>query len=106
MKPYLAAVALVAALAQPAAAVTFPTLTTIYVGTGVRDATGVHTVFLCSNVSGLTAGIRIVVLEGNGTVAGSYQLLTVPHGALLTVVTSSSGLFPAGDMGIARCKAP
>ena len=35
MKTLLAAVTLVAALAHPAAAVTFPSLTTIYVGAGV-----------------------------------------------------------------------
>jgi len=34
MKKYLAAVALAAVLTQPAAAVTFPSLTTIYVGSG------------------------------------------------------------------------
>ena len=37
MKKCLAAVALSAALVQPADATTFPTLTTIYVGAGVKD---------------------------------------------------------------------
>jgi hypothetical protein len=37
MKTKLSAITLAVALAQPAAAVTFPTLTTIYVGSGVYD---------------------------------------------------------------------
>ena len=37
MKKYFAAVAFAAALSQPATAVTFTKLTTIYVGTGVVD---------------------------------------------------------------------
>ena len=53
MKKYLAGLALAAAFAQPAAAVTFPTLTTIYVGSGVFDdggaaATGEATSIHCS----------------------------------------------------------
>jgi len=63
MKTIFAALTLAAALAQPAAAVTFPSLTTIYVGTGIRDdgnlsGMGVATVFPCINVSGATATIR------------------------------------------------
>jgi len=40
MKTKLSIVALAAALTQPAAATTFPTLTTIYIGSGVRDDGG------------------------------------------------------------------
>ena len=48
-----------AAPTQPAGAVTFPSLTTIYVGSGVRDDggaanLGLATTFICSNVSGVT----------------------------------------------------
>ena len=59
MKKYLAAIALAAAFAQPATAITFPSLTTIYVGTGLYDA-GVAvegfdtaTAINCANVSGV-----------------------------------------------------
>lgn len=63
MRTYLTAVALAAALAQPASAITFSALTTIYVGTGVQDSgtgpnTGIATVFQCSNVSGRAAVLR------------------------------------------------
>ena len=62
-----------AALAQPASAITFPTLTTIYVGAGVKDDggagdAGIATSFLCSNVSGRTADIRFLVLNHSGSV--------------------------------------
>jgi hypothetical protein len=40
MKKYLAAVAFALMLAQPAAAVTFSSLTTIYIGIGVLDNGG------------------------------------------------------------------
>ena len=76
MKKYLAAVALAVALAQPAAAVTFPTLTTIYVGSGVYDdgsgsATGTATAIHCSNVSGVSVQVRVLVLSSVGGVEGS-----------------------------------
>jgi hypothetical protein len=71
MRKYLAAAALTAALAQPAAAVTFPSLTTIYVGSGVYDdglgtnaseATSIH----CSNVSGVSVQVRVLILAQAG----------------------------------------
>jgi len=40
MKHHIAATALAATIARPAAAVTFPSLTTIYVGSGVYDDGG------------------------------------------------------------------
>jgi hypothetical protein len=59
MKKYLAAVAFAAALVQPASAITFSKLTTIYVGSGV-DSFGADTatVLHCSNVSGVSVNLR------------------------------------------------
>ena len=97
MKTYLAAVALFAAVTQPVSAITFPTLTTIYVGSGVYDdsdaanlgqATSMH----CSNVSGVAVQVRALVLRGDGSVAGS---LTVPlaHGRTFTFTTHPTTIF-------------
>ena len=85
MKTYFAAVALAATLAQPASAMTFPTLTTIYVGSGVRDEggavnAGIATGFNCSNVSGVAAQVRFLVLGLNGFIAADVTA-TIPHGA-------------------------
>jgi hypothetical protein len=71
MKTTLTAIALAATLAQPASAITFPSLTTIYVGTGVLDSggadnTGTATTFFCSNVSGITAQVRFLILSDIG----------------------------------------
>jgi hypothetical protein len=96
-KLFVAAAALVAALAQPAAAITFPALTTIYVGAGVTDFNGASktaTVFTCSNVSGQTANIRILVLRTDGTIASTYTE-EVLHGRNTTVATSNIQLFAA-----------
>jgi hypothetical protein len=88
MKTYLAAVALAAALAQPASAITFASLTTIYVGTGVHDDGdgGGATVFHCSNVSGVPTSVRFLVLEPTGAVAAS-STQTLAHGATVTIAT-------------------
>ena len=87
MKTCLAAFALAATLATPATAVTFPSLTTIYVGAGVADSAGaVATSFTCSNVSGVTAQVRWLVLSHAGTVMGN-QTVSLGHGATLTVST-------------------
>ena len=93
MKRYLAAAALAAALVQPAAAITFSKLTTIYIGSGVfddggSDDTGIATSVQCSNVSGQSAQVRVLVLRGNGVVAAS-QAVTVAHGS--TEVFSTHG---------------
>ena len=63
MKTTFAALAVAAMFAHPAAATTFPSLTTIYVGAGVHDSgtadnTGTATAFHCSNVSGGSVQIR------------------------------------------------
>ena len=97
MKTYLAAAALFIALAPPASAITFPSLTTIYVGSGVRDngagdITGVATTFHCTNVSGVTVSIRYLVLFSTGAVAGAITL-SAAHGATVTASTHDTALF-------------
>ena len=102
MKQYLAAVALIAALAQPAAAVTFPTLTTIYVGSGVYDdgstggsgeATSIH----CSNVSGVPVQVRVLVLSNAGAVEGSHTV-ALAHGVTETFSTHETVIFFEADV--------
>ena len=88
-----------AALCSSASAITFTTLTTIYVGTAVRDRGGVAfsgnaTVFHCSNVSGVSTQIRFLVLGGTGSVAGSHTA-TVAHGATYAVSTKEQGAYAA-----------
>jgi hypothetical protein len=85
MKTTLSAIALAATLAQPAAAITFPSLTTIYVGSGVTDDgggenTGTASSFFCSNVSGLTAQIRVLILNAGGTAIASSPVVPLSHG--------------------------
>jgi hypothetical protein len=82
------------ALAQPASAITFSQLTTIYLGSGVLDDgnsanTGTATSFTCSNVSGVTAQIRYLVLAANGQLAKSHSL-SLLHGNTITVVTHAT----------------
>jgi hypothetical protein len=72
------------ALVPPATATTFPSLTTIYVGTGVFDSghgdnAGTATVFFCSNVSGIAAQVRFVVLDNSANVVGNVTV-NVAHG--------------------------
>ncbi len=97
MKKYLIAAVLAAAFTHPALATTFPTLTTIYVGSGVRDDgaiinSGIATVFNCSNVSGLPANVRFLVLDSTGAVeANATSVLS--HGATFTAATHSTLTF-------------
>ena len=102
MKTYLAAAALSVALAQPASAVTFPSLTTIYVGSGVLDdgsgdfageATSIH----CSNVSGVSVQIRILILNTIGAVAGSL-IQPLAHGVTQTFSTHDTIIFVDHDL--------
>jgi hypothetical protein len=92
MKIHLAAAALAVALAQPAAATTFPGLTTIYVGAGVQDTSGAGTVadtatvFSCANVSGLATTVRILLLDTTGGVVDTLTQ-ALPHGSHLTAAT-------------------
>jgi len=81
-------------IAPTASAATFPSLTTIYIGTGVRDNGGtVHagtaTTFHCSNVSGVSTSVRFLVLYHTGSVAVSFTR-TVAHGATVAVSTHAT----------------
>jgi hypothetical protein len=98
MKNCLVAIALAAALAQPAAAVTFPSLTTIYVITGVHDngganAIGVATAMQCTNVSGVATTIRFLALSATGTVLDTEILSDVAHGATVEVSTHGAAAY-------------
>jgi len=96
MRKCFALVALAAAIGQPAAAITFPELTTIYVGSGVTDGAngpspiGSATVVICSNVSGATTSIRLLLLSRTGGVVKSHTFADVAHGATITAVTHES----------------
>ena len=92
MKKYLAALTIAAALAPPAAATTFPSLTTIYVGAGVYDSgNGFNaTLIRCANVSGLSAAMRYLILDEDGLVIAS-QTANVIHGASALAATSAVG---------------
>ena len=93
MKKFLPVIALAACasiLSAPAPATTFPTLTTIYIGI-VRDNDapanqGVATSFNCSNVSGVSASVRFLVLGHNGGVEASTTT-TIPHGGTRSAST-------------------
>ena len=98
MQKYLLAFGLATAVSQPAVATTFPSLTTIYVGSGVRNTddiadAGIATSFHCTNVSGQTADFRFLVLNINGSVAGSVVSTAVPHGRTRTVSTHGTIVF-------------
>jgi hypothetical protein len=90
----LAAALATATLAAPASAITFPSLTTIYIGSGVLDSgsganAGTATVFHCSNVSGFIANIRFLVLSNAGGIEGNVTLGVV-HGETVTVPTHAT----------------
>ena len=96
-KLIVAATALVAALSQPATAITFPMLTTIYVGSGVyddgsADNAGIATSIHCSNVSGVSVSVRVLILSSAGAVAGSLTR-TLAHGATETFSTNLTTIF-------------
>jgi hypothetical protein len=97
MKHLIAAIALAATLAQPTSAVTFPALTTIYVGSGVYgsgdvDNTGEATSIHCSNVSGVTVQVRALVLGRTGSVEGSLTV-SLAHGQTVTFSTNQTAVF-------------
>jgi len=82
-----------AGAATPAPSIAFGGLTTIYIGTGVHDDngfnTGTATVFHCTNVSGVSAQVRFLVLNSTGGVAASHAA-TVAHGVTYTVATTAT----------------
>jgi len=96
MKKYSAVAALGVALVHPAAATTFPSLTTIYVMSGARDdGSGIATSIACTNVSGLTAGMRFLVLHSDGSVSGVFTS-NLLHGRTVVVSTHETTLFIEG----------
>jgi hypothetical protein len=102
MKAFTAIFAIVALLAGPTAAITFPSLTTIYVAAGVKDDggaanIGLATTFMCTNVSGGPASIRYLVLNGGGAIAGQLSF-QVQHGATNTVSTHSTNTFSENNL--------
>jgi hypothetical protein len=85
-------------VAPTASATTFPSLTTIYIGSGVTDdgsaaETGIATMFYCSNVSGVAAGVRFLVLGSTGTIEGQATVPSLAHGSTLTVSTHPTAAF-------------
>jgi hypothetical protein len=96
MKRYFAAVAFAVALpAQSASAITFSKLTTIYIASGVTDNgaafPGVASAVHCSNVSGQSAQVRVLVLGSTGLVQGA-DTETVAHGGTVTFTTHDTFL--------------
>jgi len=97
MIKYVAAVVIAVTLAQPAAAITFPSLTTIYVASGVLDFGGgghggLTTSVNCSIVSGKTAPMRVLILDRAGAFDAS-QTETLPHGATRVFSTHDTLMF-------------
>jgi hypothetical protein len=92
MKHLVAATAIAVTLAQPAAGITFPSLTTIYVGSGVYEFDNVATIVHCSNVSAVTTQIRVLVLNGSGAVAAS-DTRVLQHGQSLSFSTGHTAGF-------------
>jgi hypothetical protein len=90
-------------LATSATATTFPSFTTIYVITGIKDSggadnTGAATAVQCSNVSGVTTTIRYLTLSASGTVLGTVTRNNVAHGE--TVENSTKGTFAYNNEGL------
>jgi hypothetical protein len=85
------------ALVQPAAAITFSKLTTIYVVAGVyddggADNAGIASVVHCANVSGQSAEVRVLALDTFGTVKG-VQSDTLVHGGTATFSTHPTSFY-------------
>lgn len=94
-RTWLSALVLAVIANVSAFAITFPSLTTIYVGAGVKytdeccgdpPVTGTQTIFHCTNVSGITANVRIMLLDQAGAFLDDVTL-TVVHGETITVAT-------------------
>jgi hypothetical protein len=97
MRKSFAALAFAVVPVQPADAITFSKLTTIYVGSGVFDSgdatgSGVATVIHCSNVSGVSTNVRVLVLNMIGDVEGALTQ-TLLHGETRTFSTHATSLF-------------
>ena len=93
MKRLIAATAVAAAFAQPASAITFSKLTTIYVAGGVTDTGAVATSFLCTNLSGQIATLRIAILHPfTGNVIDSFTG-SFSHGTASAISTRETAIF-------------
>jgi hypothetical protein len=92
MKHLVAVTALAVTLAHPASAITFPTLTTIYVGTGIIDHLTAATMFHCANVSGGTVSLRILLLGRAGEFVASHNV-AYSHGQSYGVGTRNIALY-------------
>ena len=89
--------------ATPSPSTTFSTLTTIYVAsgawdTGGADEVGVATAVHCSNVSGQSAEVRVLVLNSEGGVKAA-NTQTVPHGRTNTFATHGTNFFSETLLG-------
>ena len=87
----VAAIALTGA--TEAVATTFPSLTRIYVASGVVELntiaiSGIMTAVSCSNMSGETASVRFVLRHENGVIAAGGTLLI---GSLASRVVTTNG---------------
>ena len=86
------AVAATVTAATPAASITFPSLTTIYVAAGVEDSgafsTNTALAVFCSNVSGQTANVRFLILNSSGGVELNATR-TLDHGEAKTIATQN-----------------
>ena len=103
MKHLTAAIALAAALAQPASAITFPSLTTIYIITGAKDSgtgntIGTATAMQCTNVSGVTTSIRFVALSTTGAVLNAVIVNDVVHGRTVEVSTHGTAAYASEEL--------
>ena len=100
-KTLIAISAAVSIAASSASAVTFPSLTTIYVGAGVVDDgvavedLGIATSFNCSNISGVAASVRFFVPNAQGTGVEASVTTTIPHGGTRTASTHHEETFIA-----------
>ena len=99
----VAAVALAGAI--PARATTFPSLTLIYVASGVIEndlsngSSGIGTVISCSNMSAQTASVRFVFRRNDGRIAaGGTLLLGSLASRAVTTEGTTSILFPATSL--------
>jgi len=93
---FIALAALAFPIAPSAFAITFASLTTIYIGTGVHEDGDIGdgaTVFHCSNVSGISTSVRFLVLNSTGAVAAS-STQALAHGATVTVSTGAVDGYP------------
>jgi hypothetical protein len=95
MNRFLCALGLAACgaiVTQPAAAVVFPSLTTIYVGSGVVANPSVITTIHCTNVSGTTVNVRFQFLNPLGSTAGSHTASLI-NGATYGVSTADTQIY-------------